>query len=589
MLCKQLKHKIVSHSRIDISDNLILVDPSCPNSSLIVMKSIVYQYLCSVTLCRDLYMYHSKMTYSMHAHALVKSCENINRSYINLSIRILYSIRKYWGRKICTEGDNFELFNNWFVSWKGLTQSEEDSCNHPVQVLLFFGICDLENLKNNALEKTSIDIVEVTIPELDNSSNAGSAENNSSDVIENNSFDVIENVENNSSDVIENNSFDVIENNSSDVGSVENNSSDVGSAENNSSNDGSVENNSFNVIENNSSDGGSVEDNSSNVKNIKESFLASNIPLINLLNEVLSREMKIKLKGLVSDSSSETEESTEFLSIKLAQKIFDITEENSPKPSEDIILPEPTLISIRESCKNWAVINDSEESMKKLRIDNIIDYINKTLSPYVKTYNFCLGIHDYLKSKNCKDISNKKEKNDKPYTWDDLVNEIETNGGPSEEIIEYIYSFNKSKNLENIFEYLEVPKEKIKEVSETMFLQALICHSSSTRKDITNKNILDSSTLKDLIVDLHMAFYYDLCKIKRVKWLSLIGDITYCDAVNADENVFTGMIGLHTHGLNKEKFWGMVKACKGNSEKKNIFMSKSNKSVDKCFEKALKM
>jgi dsDNA-binding SOS-regulon protein len=118
-----------------------------------------------------------------------------------------------------------------------------------------------------------------------------------------------------------------------------------------------------------------------------------------------------------------------------------------------------------------------------------------------------------------------------------------------------------------------------------IFMQGLLCHESDSRINIVNKNILDSETLSEMIVDLRMAIYFDLCKVKREKWLSMIGDVTYADAYNADTDVFTGMIGSHTHGLCKDRFWAMLRASSGDIEKRKVFLSKSNGSVSTCYDK----
>jgi len=52
-----------------MTDGLILISPLCPEATKLLFRSYIYQYLCSVNLCRDLYMYHPKMTFSMHAHS----------------------------------------------------------------------------------------------------------------------------------------------------------------------------------------------------------------------------------------------------------------------------------------------------------------------------------------------------------------------------------------------------------------------------------------------------------------------------------------------------------------------------------------
>ena len=131
-----------------ISDVLILINPSTPNLSLTLFRSLPYQYLNSIMLCRDLYMYSPKMPFSTHSHAFLKACSNQSRAYIELSMKILYSMRKIWGnysiQKEGVENENINLFKRWY-SWNTLTQKESDNCAHPVQLLLMMGVYDVES------------------------------------------------------------------------------------------------------------------------------------------------------------------------------------------------------------------------------------------------------------------------------------------------------------------------------------------------------------------------------------------------------------------------------------------------------------
>lgn len=56
MLSSQLGHKLNSPAKNVISDIFIIISPSCPLTSLVAMNTYLYQYICSITLCRDLYM-----------------------------------------------------------------------------------------------------------------------------------------------------------------------------------------------------------------------------------------------------------------------------------------------------------------------------------------------------------------------------------------------------------------------------------------------------------------------------------------------------------------------------------------------------
>lgn len=463
MLANQTMHKIVSHSRKPISDGLILVDPSCPNASLVAMKSPIYRHICSVILCRDLYMYHPKMTFAIHAHSLIKViqqyCENKSTAYLDLAIRIIYSIRKWWG-EYAVKGENVDLFKRWWVEWSTVTQSEKDDCSHPVQLLLMLAAFDFGELNLDLSNHTQ--------------------------------------------------------------------------------------------------------------------------PLINMLNEFLARRMKAKLKNLIKDPSDDTR----FIAVQLMQSLFGITTDNSPKPNEDVLIAEPTPVSVRELCQHWANVdeNNKERVFAKLNINDpdIASYVNNQLISFVQTFHFGMCVQKMFKDENIKNIKNIK-------TWNELINVIEQVGKPTDEIVKYIATgMEHVLNTDSlVYKYIDDKMEEIKitQLAQSMFLQSTLNHDSQSRTDIDKRNVLEPSTLQDLIIDLRMAHYFEACKIKRGKWLSVIGDVTFGEAIEADEEGFTRMIGIHTHGHCKATFWALARAAKGHQGKRSIFLNKSASGANACFNK----
>lgn len=285
-------------------------------------------------------------------------------------------------------------------------------------------------------------------------------------------------------------------------------------------------------------------------------------PLVNLLNEMLARKLKIALARLNNSS----EDSTKEIAVKLAQRLLGITPENSPQPNPDIMTEEPTLAAVRDSCQHWADMNYElfPDISRKLGLsaDSIYDYVNDTLLPYLQTFHFALSLQKLLLETNS--------------SWDQLVQTIELNGKIPEKLI-----LDLSPKLieimgKTIYDYLKLDERQSGKVSETMFLQGLLCHDSQFRHDIDLKNVLYSDTLQDIVIDLRIAPYFDACKVKRQQWLQVIGNITFEQAFSGDESVFEHMIGRHTHGLNREQFWAMARAAKDNQAKRDIFIRKSN-------------
>ena len=398
--------KIYTPSRKQVTDVLFLIDPSCPLLCLAAKYNVLYQYLCSVTLCRDLYMYSGKMPLAIHSHALLKSCQHDESVYKTLSLKILYSYSKIYRKN--------KLFDHW-IDENELTQSQEDECDHPVQLLPMI-VCH-EKIEN--------------------------------------------------------------------------------------------------------------------------------YPLINLLNEAMARHMKIILRDLDEDS--------EMKAIRLLKETLGINSGNCPKPDADILKEEPTLESVRESCMHWSEINTNSELFRIIN-GNIANYVNRTLLPYVRCFQFCLFVKNNIS-----------------------FDEIERLGRIPEEMA------NCCALTNDIYSYLEI--SDIELVSKNILFQAMLKHTSSTRKNVVNQNVFDSATLQELIKDLRMTEYFEACKVKREKWMKMIGNVTYERAVNGSVEEFDRILVRHTHGFSKQEFWALFQASKSDEEKKKTFIKRSNQTIPSLYER----
>ena len=280
----------------------------------------------------------------------------------------------------------------------------------------------------------------------------------------------------------------------------------------------------------------------------------ANIPLVNMLNEALSRIIRIRLVNLDTR--------------KLAQQLCNITANNSPKPDmSDLLKPEPSNEDVRNSCNNIELYNINHSVLKQYNIaeKSIVEFVDNALKPYFRTFQFCLEMHKCTGEMSA-----------------DLALEIEKNGvdNIAQSIKKQLDPYIKM----NLYEYLNI-NNKIELVATNMFLQASLYTDSSSRVDILDFNVFEGSTFRKMAVDLMMDFYSEGCKIKREEYLKIIGNVTYGQALTASEQQFEMMLGLHTHGLTSQKFRALLKATKGNKAKREIFMNKSNTTVSACFTK----
>ncbi len=154
MFAKQMQRSLLSpNSQKPIENCLVLVDCTCPEASLVAMKTDVYKFLMSCTFCKDLYMFNSQQTYAMHAHALIGTMKKyqdapVGKEFIDLAVKIVYSMKKFWRANDYYAQENKGLFEHWFVDLGGITQSSTDKCNHPAQLVLLYA-CLEENVQED--------------------------------------------------------------------------------------------------------------------------------------------------------------------------------------------------------------------------------------------------------------------------------------------------------------------------------------------------------------------------------------------------------------------------------------------------------
>ena len=441
MLANQLNYNnIKSPSGKPITDVLVLVSPSCPEQSLLAMRSILYKYHCSITLCRDLYMFHPRMSFSLHAHSLLTCinsyCETGSTAYLNLGINIVYSAYKLGIGRSDTQK---ALFARWFDEGATLTQSDADNCNHPVQLPLLLAVNSLP--------------IKLEDPH--------------------------------------------------------------------------------------------------------DTYM----PLINLLNEAMARTMRVKL------ASNPAVTATGF-----AQRLLGIDSQNSPKPDmENLLSHEPPLEDVRNTCTNipYNVYNSAVMSDLHIKNSTIIDYVDTSLRPYLRTFHFCYLIQKFLQESS--------------KTWKDLSKDIESF---NEELSNYMRDKMAQIKDTTVYKYLNVTdNKKVQLASMNMFLQGTLHTDSGSRADILDYNVFDASTFRKMSVDLMMAFYEEACKVKREKYMEIIGDVTLGSALSASNEEYDAMLGVHTHGFCKNKFWALLRASKGNEKKRKLFFDKSNSTVSRCLRK----
>jgi len=431
MFAQQMGREMRSpNSNIPMSDCLVLVDCTCPELSLITMRSEIYQFLSSCALCRDLHMYHPKQMFAMHAHAFVgcmtqyhNAPSTSGQEFITLAIKIVYSMRKYW--QGFDNEENKSLFNHWFVEWNGITQSSTDQCQHPAQLVLL-----LACLTNSDTEtKTDDDDLHV-------------------------------------------------------------------------------------------------------------------VPMLNLFSEILARNFKAWLISK-SPKTDLVVPNLQKAALKLLQKLYGITPENSPRPIDDILSDEPTIESIRETCQNYAEF-DNDVFTNVFGV-SWTAYVNNSLMTYREAYEAALLLRN----------------------TNDLVHNMENLGDVPVDLVRDMHT------------HLQVVKThpcySDTRVLQTMLTQSLFKHDNASRAGIDD--VQHPATLQAIIIDLRLVHYLEACKYKHAEYLKIIGNVSLQEGLCAGTEAFDSALGVHTHGLSYEKFWAYHQAAKQDEDKKKAFLKKSNAFV----------
>lgn len=151
MLALKMGSKIKAPEGVSPNAILPLVDPFCPQASLLMYRSIAMREIfASATVAEDLFMPNSQQIPALHAHCLLEAIRSAvgpeaSRSHLSLALHIVYSFRYWAGKGLCEGGALSLLLKHWH-NWGGLSEKEPevDVC-HPLKVLM--ALCTIGSVK----------------------------------------------------------------------------------------------------------------------------------------------------------------------------------------------------------------------------------------------------------------------------------------------------------------------------------------------------------------------------------------------------------------------------------------------------------
>merc|ERR1712048_525966 len=125
---------------------------------------------------------------------------------------------------------------------------------------------------------------------------------------------------------------------------------------------------------------------------------------------------------------------------------------------------------------------------------------------------------------------------------------------------------------ETLQEFLGVERAtEAPRILATIAAQAFLHQSSQLRRTTAVGGSLqeplgdvrDSNTLRSLCVELRMAIYEERVIAKMREWGQLGASLTFQRARAVDLEQYSHMCGSHVHGLDKQSFWGLWRAARG--------------------------
>lgn len=271
------------------------------------------------------------------------------------------------------------------------------------------------------------------------------------------------------------------------------------------------------------------------------------VPCLTLLNEVCARRARGELRQLVGADELQVvaaarKRTAAFLGVDCA---------SAPKtrPLEE---SEPSREAVRESCCGDFSLDVAAFDYKS--------WVRDALQPWVPALAFAQRLRAVL--------------NVRHGGWAQLAKDMESGSDLYADVVKTLQApLRKNEQLRYVLgiqRASEAPR-----VLATIAAQAFLHQSSQRRRTTDAGGVLDeplgdvrhSDTLRSMCVDLQMATYEERVAAKMKEWGRLGASLTFQKARAADLEQYSHMCGSHVHGLDKQTFWGLWKAAKGDKAK----------------------
>jgi len=260
--------------------------------------------------------------------------------------------------------------------------------------------------------------------------------------------------------------------------------------------------------------------------------------LLNQFNEQLTRRIGFATDGFPTRSA-------------FAHELFGIVEEDAPRPLADVLASEPAEDVIRSQCPKHipaGCVGGCGRALAKLGTASVRDYVESEWLPLFRVHQVSTALHYVLRERG--------------LTMDTFCSYIEAHLAIPDDLVLAVQrrlTLTCVAGAAAMWEYLGIDKKSVDAVCAAAVMQACLYPSSQDRVGVVNtKDVTDPAEQRTMIEDLYMLHYKVACGFKSHERSQIIGGISALQASKVELDVFSDMIGVHTHGHCRQIFWGMM-------------------------------
>ena len=277
--------------------------------------------------------------------------------------------------------------------------------------------------------------------------------------------------------------------------------------------------------------------------------------LLNLLNEVLARRVGSGAGGIAA-----------------AQRLLGISAGNSPAANADPFEEEPAHEAVLQRCgkappagfdgasavtqRELASLAEAAgvDAGEGVSTASVAAFVESVWAPYVAVHRFTAALLAAAAAATA-------GTGQRPSMLA-VLDGFERAGGVPEALVQAVCAELKRGHAQepSVWATLCVEPRRVEAAAVGALVQSLVFNTSRARSEgnVVASDVTDGATQRRLIEALHMAHYQESLTRKQQQFVAMVGDVVAAQARTCDVATLRTMIGVHTHGHCRNKFWGFV-------------------------------